>query len=131
VKLLLAKGAEVNAQDKRGRTALIVASKDGYREVVQILLAYGADVNGRDKKGNTALDWASFSGYGVSPKPDIQEMLMKAGAKKSWRPYLPTWLRYYAPKLTLNMVIVSLVILLVGGLWLWKKWRARGRVPGV
>jgi ankyrin repeat protein len=82
VQLLLARGAEVNAGDDYGLTALMRASRKGHREIVQALLAKGADVNAKDKEGRTALMWASRRGH-----REIQEMLIKAGAKKSWWPW--------------------------------------------
>lgn len=42
VKLLLAKGADVNAKNKSGRAALMYASEKGYTEIVKILKAAGA-----------------------------------------------------------------------------------------
>ena len=57
VKLLLDKGAEVNAKNKDGKTALLVASN---LEVVKLLLDKGADVNVKDKNGGTALREASW-----------------------------------------------------------------------
>jgi hypothetical protein len=85
VEALLAKGADVNAKEKGyGQTALMLASMRRHPEVVQALLAKGADVNAKDKFGLTALDWAyiSLPCGGLPPKPEIQEMLIKAGAKK-------------------------------------------------
>jgi len=42
VQALLAKGAEVNAKDKNGETALMMASKRGQREVMELLIKAGA-----------------------------------------------------------------------------------------
>jgi ankyrin repeat protein len=56
VRLLVAKGADVNARSKQGRTPLIVAaSYDGGSEVVKFLLEKGADISARDGAGSTAL----------------------------------------------------------------------------
>jgi ankyrin repeat protein len=55
IKLLLAKGADVNAKDESGLTALVEASGNGGLEIVKFLLAKGADVNGEGNKGWTAL----------------------------------------------------------------------------
>ncbi len=64
VKELLASGADVNAQDQRGWTPLMHASKSlkANAEVVRTLIAAGADVNARDNAGRTALIWAPLSG---------------------------------------------------------------------
>jgi ankyrin repeat protein len=42
VKLLLKKGADVNARDKDGWTALKNASYYGHKEIVELLKSYGA-----------------------------------------------------------------------------------------
>jgi len=42
VKLLLGKGADVNAKAKDGWTALMIASRKGHQEVVNLLKAHGA-----------------------------------------------------------------------------------------
>jgi Ankyrin repeats (3 copies)/Ankyrin repeats (many copies) len=47
VSALLARGAVADAVDPSRTTALLVASREGHREVVRLLLASGADVNGR------------------------------------------------------------------------------------
>jgi ankyrin repeat protein len=76
VKRLLAKGADVNAKDRDGSTALMIASSLDKPEVVQLLLDEGADVNARNKNGLTALMLASKQGY-----RKVKELLIKAGAK--------------------------------------------------
>jgi ankyrin repeat protein len=42
VKLLLAKGAEINAKDKNGKTALILAARTNHPDVRQLLIEAGA-----------------------------------------------------------------------------------------
>jgi ankyrin repeat protein len=44
VQALFANGAEVNAAERFGRTALMMASESGILDVVQALLAKGAEV---------------------------------------------------------------------------------------
>src|SRR5205809_5703107 len=51
-------GADVNAADEYGRTALHVAAKDKSTEVIKLLLSRGADVNRQDKDGRTPLHLA-------------------------------------------------------------------------
>lgn len=53
VRLLLAAGADVNARDNQGNTALILAAND--LEQTELLLNAGADPNARNLKGKTAL----------------------------------------------------------------------------
>jgi ankyrin repeat protein len=52
---LLASGAEVNAQDTEGSTALMFAALRGDETMVRALLEAGADPNLRDANGETAL----------------------------------------------------------------------------
>lgn len=46
---LISQGIDVNATQKDGGTALMVASQDGHTEIVKILLAAGAKVNATAK----------------------------------------------------------------------------------
>lgn len=56
VKLLIAKGADVNGKDLvYGRTPLIWAIADGKAEIVKILLNKGADINAKAENGLSAL----------------------------------------------------------------------------
>ncbi|SCZ87032.1 ankyrin repeat domain-containing protein [Nitrosomonas mobilis] len=54
VKALLAKGADVNAKDKYGKTALMLATGSRDKKIVQALLEAGAQVKDKDKYGQTA-----------------------------------------------------------------------------
>ena len=73
VKALLAKGADVNAKDKLGNTALFCAVKSGNIETVQALLAKGADVNAKNIIGEPPLVWAAKNGH-TAP---VQALLAK------------------------------------------------------
>ena len=54
VKLLLANGADVNAQNNNGDSALTRATLNGHLEIVKLLLTNGADVNAQDTDGDTS-----------------------------------------------------------------------------
>ena len=45
VRQLLRTGADVNARDRHGQTALMLAAHRGYREMVETLVEGGADLN--------------------------------------------------------------------------------------
>ena len=74
VKLLLAKGAEVEA-GKNHLTALTGAAGSGHLEVVKQLLARNPDVDAKDRNGNTALMCAAGNGH-----LEVLKLLLKKGA---------------------------------------------------
>jgi ankyrin repeat protein len=75
VKLLLEKGAAVDAPDKDGRTPLHWALWSGHVEVVKLLLEKGAAVDATDKDGRTPLHWALWNGH-----VEVVKLLLKKGA---------------------------------------------------
>ena len=84
VRLMLDHGADVNAFDPTGRTALMYAAISDLLplDVVKLLIERGADVNAKDKHskagdtGLTVLDIAKLNG-----KTPIVDLLVKSGAK--------------------------------------------------
>jgi ankyrin repeat protein len=90
VRLLLDHGADVNAPDLWGGTAIVSASIDGQAEIVKLLISRGADVNA-DDDGATALGYAlhllNYNG-GLSAEDRaryerVVSLLRQAGAKSS------------------------------------------------
>jgi ankyrin repeat protein len=75
VRLLLAAGANVNAQNRYGSTALREAAMHGHVEAVRLLLAAKADVNMQNQNGDTALIEAARDG-----RVDIVQLLLAAKA---------------------------------------------------
>ena len=75
---MIDKGANVFVKDKNGYTALINATKNGYKDTVKVLLNNDADVYAKAKGGMTAMDAALLNGYA-----EIAEIL-KNHRSKDW-----------------------------------------------
>lgn len=58
MKELLDNGAEIDHQTKKGYTALMKASQNGYTEIVLILMDRGANLNLKNIHGATAAELA-------------------------------------------------------------------------
>jgi uncharacterized protein len=66
----------INAQDVRGRTALMYAIVYGYNDIAQTLIPYcGSSINLKDKDGYTALGYAAQKG-----DKELIKILLKYGA---------------------------------------------------
>jgi len=76
VEFLLEKGADANAKDLDGDTALLIAVTEWYPQVIKLLLGADADVNVRDAEGRTVLQWAELSGHAI----EIVPLLLEKGA---------------------------------------------------
>jgi ankyrin repeat protein len=75
VRGLLRSGADVNARDRYGQTALMLAAHHGHREIVEILIGRGADLNVTAKYNFSALMLAVVAGHAP-----IARLLARAGA---------------------------------------------------
>jgi hypothetical protein len=75
VKVLLNKGANINAQDNYGLTTLMHSVLERQVEISKYLIKSGADINVKNQEGETVLDIAlSFSQW------DVVADLIRAGA---------------------------------------------------
>jgi len=77
---LMARGADVAAVDRLGKTAMVYAAGQGHAAVVRALLRHGVDVNATYRNDLTALMWAA--GYG---RDDAIRALLEAGARTDLR----------------------------------------------
>lgn len=80
VRDLLASGANANARDVYGATALMNAAHNGNLDMVNDLLAAGAEVDAKDELGWTALMKACNNADLDRGFPDVVERLIAAGA---------------------------------------------------
>ena len=56
-------GANVNAKDNHGTTAIIFAARSGHLEALSMLINTGANVNAKNYDGYTALIFAAENGH--------------------------------------------------------------------
>jgi quinoprotein dehydrogenase-associated probable ABC transporter substrate-binding protein len=80
-KLLIAKGADVNARSKAGVTPLMVAATYDNAVLAGVLIQSGADIDAKTASGKTALDIAKAN-QNAAAKQQI-ELLMRGAAKPS------------------------------------------------
>ncbi|MDC7239445.1 MAG: ankyrin repeat domain-containing protein, partial [Spirochaetales bacterium] len=73
IELLLQGGADIDAPNASGATALMLAAGQGYGEACRLLLASGADNRRTDSDGMTAAMWAAERQY-----DDLAEFLREA-----------------------------------------------------
>ena len=62
-------GANINAQDDKGRTPLHLATYGGYKDAAEQLMSLGADTTIRNKRGKNALEVARMACLYLKPKP--------------------------------------------------------------
>ena len=73
--LILDHGADVDAMNQQGYTALLTASHEGRMEAVRLLIAHGANINAQRDNGQTALHRTAEWG-----RPKVMQALLDAGA---------------------------------------------------
>nr|XP_033808844.1 ankyrin repeat domain-containing protein 63 [Geotrypetes seraphini]XP_033808845.1 ankyrin repeat domain-containing protein 63 [Geotrypetes seraphini] len=81
VRLLLDKGAHVNEEDERGRTALSLACELGHLDTVKLLVQFNADPEIPDRDGNGPLIYAASAGHSA-----VLEFLLRAFKRLGLRP---------------------------------------------
>jgi uncharacterized protein len=78
-------GANVNATDHEGNTALHNAAARGDVEMIQYLVSKGANVKAVNREGKTTADMANGPVQRIQPWPDALALLEKLGAKNNHR----------------------------------------------
>jgi ankyrin repeat protein len=73
-------GADVNARDHEGNTALHNAAARGDVEMILYLVSKGADVKAVNREGQTTADMANGPVQRTQPYPEAVELLVKLGA---------------------------------------------------
>lgn len=76
LKCFLESGADINARDEMGRTALIYAAITTQKKIIKMLLEKEADTNAQDLHGMTALIYAAGA-----KEENVLKDLIEAGAK--------------------------------------------------
>ena len=80
VKELLSAGADVNASDQDGETALMRAAEHGHSEIVKLLLEHGADV-----RTSSNFSWSALSYAVCTNHAETIELLISAGGDVNQR----------------------------------------------
>jgi len=79
--LLVKCGCKVDSFTMGGDTALLLATRNGHFECVEMLAKYGANVNTKDRsRGWCALIWCAFNGH-----VETLEILLRAGANREMK----------------------------------------------
>jgi ankyrin repeat protein len=76
VKLLLEKGAQLDAKGINGQTPLSWAAEKGHEALVKLLLEEGAELEAKSSNGQTPLSWAVANGHEA-----VVKLLLKEGAE--------------------------------------------------
>ena len=76
-------GADVNAEDEDGNTAVHNAASRGDNEMIQYLVSKGADVKKVNRRGQTTVDMANGPVQRTQPYPETIKLLEGMGAKNN------------------------------------------------
>ena len=94
VMVALDHGADVNASNESGDTALHGAANGGYAEVIQLLVDKGAKLNAKNRAGRTPLNLAKVDREGTKGRHDVKNaelLLRKLGAQDEASKYDATY----------------------------------------
>jgi ankyrin repeat protein len=93
VKLCLEFGADVNATNSMGLTALLGAVNRGSNDIIELLVARGARLDIQDKEGRTPLRWAEgvfLAAVGAERKPEtialLERLIAQSQTSQGLRP---------------------------------------------
>jgi ankyrin repeat protein len=84
VKMCLDLGADINAANSMGLTALLGAANRGSNDIIEFLAAHGARLDVKDREGRTAQRWAEgvfLAAVGAERKPNTIALLDRLHAK--------------------------------------------------
>ena len=102
--VLIARGADVKAEDNHGRTPLHHAAPTQEPQVALLLIANGADVNAKDKDGWRPLHWAAAHGCGK-----VADLLITSGADLNAKDN-GGWMPLHRAALRVNVDVVQVLI---------------------
>jgi ankyrin repeat protein len=89
IELCLDEGADVNAKNSMGLTAVLGAANRGANDIIRLLVANGARVDAVDKEGRNAVRWAEgvfLAAVGAERKPATIALLAELGAPPATGP---------------------------------------------
>ncbi|MBN9104580.1 MAG: ankyrin repeat domain-containing protein [Propionibacteriaceae bacterium] len=75
IRAALAGGAEIDATDTQGRTAILIAAKAGRLDVVRLLIDAGSDLDAQDQISLNPFLWGCISG-----SLELVQLMVAAGA---------------------------------------------------
>jgi ankyrin repeat protein len=86
VKLCLELGADVNATNSMGLTAIIGAANRGSNDIIRYLFEHGGRLDVKDREGRTPIRWAEgvfLAAVGAERKPETIALLEKLSERQT------------------------------------------------